>query len=764
MTSDGPQRDDVRAKVTGQADFCGDLRMPGMLHGFIVRSSHPHARFDFVDVTTAKNGVGVVAVIVAADLVGLEVMFGNIVRDRPILASDVVRFEGEPIAIVVADSLRNARAAAGAVHIGYSGLPVVSSADQALTGSVAIHGGPSEAGGISAISVEPDFGLNICHKHRRLRGDVDDLPDDAIVLEGTYRFPAVYQYALEPHTAIAHHTGDALEVWSSAQHPYSVRRELARIFGLDLAAVRVAVPYIGGGFGSKSWTKIEPLAAAASWRVGAPVRIALEVREAMRTSRRHSASVTVRTAFATSGELLARRVRATFDTGAYTDNGPQVIVTALDAAVAPYHIPAYDLESVAVFTNTPPAGSMRAIGAPQVHWGCELQMDRAAEILGLSPVEIRRRNVVGRDQIVFDGLKPADAELRDTIDLLETHIGDRSDHGGAVEGSVRGTGVSISMTGAGGSSVSVVWIRLHADGSLTLHAGSTELGQGSQVTLRSIASRGLGIPVGRIAMVASDSERSPYDQSTGASRTTTVAGRATLAAVDDLLRQLREIASQLSGEPMETIRFEDGSAHWSGGRADFPALVAHRFGSAAGELVGVGYSGARVATDSPFAHPIFWEISMGMADVSIDTETGEVSVDRYIGISDVGHPIHPLSLRGQEHGAIVMGLGHTLTESLVFEGGLLQNESLAEYRVPTLLDAPRSMIVDHVANADGPGPFGSRGAGEGAVVPVAGAVANAIRAALGAEPTELPLTPETVWRLARQARGDGLRGARPDTP
>jgi CO/xanthine dehydrogenase Mo-binding subunit len=756
-------RSDVLAKVTGEAKFTGDLRLPGMLHAAVVRSSQPHARLDFVDVATAMNGVGVVDIVVAEDLAELDAMYGNIVRDRPILASGRVRFEGEPIAIVVADTLPNARAAAAAVHVGYSELPVVATVEDALRGDTVLHDRRALPGGISGIAVDDDLARNVCHRHVRVRGDVDTLPEDALVIEGTYTFPAVYQYAMEPHTALADHTGAELEVWASSQHPYAVRRELARIFGMDLAAVRVAVPYIGGGFGSKSWTRIEPLAAVASWRVRAPVRLALEVREAMRTSRRHNATVEVRTAFAPTGEILSRRVRAVFDTGAYTDNGPQVVETSLDAAVAPYHVPAYDLESVAVFTNTPPAGSMRAIGTPQVNWGCELQMDRAARTLGIDPMEIRRRNLAPRGAMVFDGLRPVDAELKDSLDTLERLVrplpagdGAAAEAGGsAASGSrVRGRGMAVSMSGAGGSSVSVAWLRLHADGSLTLHVGATEMGQGSQVALTSIAARALGVPPERVRLVSSDSRDAPYDQSTGASRTTTVGGRAVQAAADDLVAQLRRAAARMADVEEDAVTFRDGLVTWDGGSADLPTIVRYLFGSPAGELVGVGYTGPRIGSAEPFSHPIFWEIAAGVVDVDIDVETGEVRVLRYGGVSDVGAAIHERSLRGQEQGAIVMGLGHTLSEDLRFDAGVLRNESLADYRVPTLLSMPVEFVVGHVENQDGPGPFGARGAGEGGVVPVAGAVANAVRDALGVEPDRLPLTSETVWRLAAQRRRD----------
>lgn len=743
-TSGAVPRSDAVDKVTGAARYTGDLRLPGMLHAALVRSSRPHARRSFVESSAARQAPGVVAVITAEDLEALDPWFGNIVLDRPVLAQDVVRFVGEPVAIVVADTPARARAAAAVVHVGYEDLPVVDSVESALEAALPIHQGPYRPGGISAIQVDPDLGRNIAHRHRRSRGDVDDLPDGALVLDDTFRFPAVYQYAMEPHTALARWDGEQLEVWSTAQHPFAVRRELARILGLDLAGVRVSAPYIGGGFGSKSWTKIEPLAAVASWVLQAPVRLALTMQEAMVTSRRHNAEVEVRSVFTPEGRLHARRVHARFDTGAYTDNGPQVIAVALDAAIAPYDVAAYDLDAVAVFTNTPPAGSMRAIGTPQVHWGCERHVDLAADRLGIDPLELRRRNLAPRGRHLFPRMTPVDADLASSLDLLEAALDD--DQEPPLPGRVRGRGVALAMTGAGGSPISTAWIRMHADGSVTVHAASTELGQGSRTALRQLVVRRLGLPVTRVGLVAGDTRSAPYDQSTGASRTTTVTGRALMMAVDDLLTQLRAIAADLGGVHEASVEVADGKATWPGGEADYADLVAHEFGSAGGELLGHGATGGgRLATFEP-GGPLFWEVAMSAADVEVDLETGQARVTRYVAVSDVGAVVHGPSIRGQETGAVVMGIGHTLSETLRFSEGQLITPDLASYHVPIATDAPFEIVTDHVANGDGPGPFGSRGIGEGAVVPVAASITNALRRALGVEVTRLPVTTEDLWR------------------
>jgi CO/xanthine dehydrogenase Mo-binding subunit len=744
---EAPQvRPDAYAKVTGEALFTGDLSLPDMLHLAVVRSPYPHARIRFIESSSAFNSADVVDVITFDDLRDLDPWFGNIAIDRPILAANTVRFEGEPVALVVATSQRAARAAAAAVHVGYEELPTVDTIDAGLAGYLPLHTTPARPGGISGIRVEAELEHNICHRHHRVRGDVDLIPEDALVLERTFQFPAVYQYALEPHTALARWNKGRLDVWSSAQHPYAVRRELARIFDLPLSSVRLAVPYVGGGFGSKSWTKIEPLVAVASWRVGAPVRLALRVSEAMRTSRRHNAEITVRSVFSPDGRLYARKVRALFDTGAYTDNGPQVVTSALDSSIAPYFVENFDLEAVAVFTNTPPAGSMRAIGAPQVNWGCEAQLDEAADMLGLTPFELRRRNLAAPGVHVFDGLTPVDANLHASLECLQEHVATSPALSVARSGSAVGRGMGMAMTGAGASPVSVAWIRLHADGSLTTHCGSTEIGQGSRVALRRIVARRLGVPDARVELVPSDSRSSPYDQSTGASRTTTVAGTAVLAAADDLLEQLRHIAADLADVRPGDVEVGSGCARWDGGAATYADLIVHYFGSPAGELLGRGYSGRRVPSSLGSTTPIFWEIALGSTDVEVDRLTGEVRVLRYTAVSDVGEPIHPPSVRGQECGAVMMGIGHTLFEEMHLDRGRLRDDSLAGYRVPSLADLPDEIVTAHVANQDGPGPFGARGVGEASVVPVAASIVNALYDATGVRFGVLPLTPERVWR------------------
>lgn len=746
------RRRDALEKVTGHALFAGDIHLPGMVHAEVIRSARPHAFITDVDTETAEGSAGVVCVVTASDLQSLDDLYGHVVIDRPILAGTVTRFVGEPIAIVVAESQLKARAAAQKVRVSYEDIDAVFDPREAMQGRVALHHDVPRPGLISSLRVDSDLSRNICHRASVQRGSLGDAMRSAsLVLKGTYTFPSVYQFSLEPHVALASFVDADLTVWSCAQHPFAIRRELARIFGLRLNQVSVSVPYIGGGFGGKSWTKVEPLASVASWISGRPVRLALDTAGAMHTTRRHSAEVTVETGFAGDGRILARKVRGLYDNGAYTDNGPTVVKSSVMPAIAPYSIGAYDVECLAVFTNKVPSGSMRSIGGPQMNWAVESQMDEAARELGVDPMALRERNFASEGDEIFDGMTPVDVRLQDSSEKLKAVC---PPHEALADVAMIGSGrgFAAAMTSAGGVPTTGAWVRLHADGSVTLHVGSTEMGQGSKTVLSLIVSRALDVPEHAVNIVMSDTRQTPYDHSTGASRTTTVTGSAVLAASEDLTSQLRSIASEFADVPEEHIELTAGHACWRGGAASYEELVSFWFGSpGAGELVGRGYSGRRVPGNPFRTRPIFWETSMGMADVRVDIDTGEVEVERFVVVSDVGLPLNPELVKGQEEGAVVMGLGHTLFESLYPSGSTNLDPSLSTYRVPMAGDRPDELITGHVANEDGPGPFGSRGVGEGAIVHVGAAIGNAVRRAAGIEIRHLPMTPESVWRAIRGA-------------
>ena len=354
------ERADGRLKLSGQAEFTGDIRLPGMLYGAVLHSPVAHARIRSIDTTAAEKADGVAAVLAGDDLSDIDPYYGHALRDRPVVAIGKVRFVGEPVAVVAAESQAAADAAVTLDRREHTtSCPIAASLETAAaprTPRWCTRSGPGRAAA-HGLGDLPDADGNMCYSYSFRRGDVDRaFAGAAVVVEGEYTFPAVYQYSMENHTTIAHWHGGELTLWSCCQHPFLVRQEIAVLFGLPLEAVRIIVPFLGGGFGSKSYTKMEPLTAAIARKAGRPVRILNAVHESMITTRRHNMTARMRTAAAADGTLLGRECRAWLDTGAYADNGPRVTATAGDAAPGPDRWQAVRVEANCVYTNTGPAG------------------------------------------------------------------------------------------------------------------------------------------------------------------------------------------------------------------------------------------------------------------------------------------------------------------------------------------------------------------------------------------------------------------------
>jgi len=741
-------RRDAWAKVTGRARYASDATMANMAWAAVVRSDRAHARIVAIDADEARRAPGVIGVITASDLGGLGRRFGHIVCDHPILAEGKVRYYGEPVAAVVAETPHEAADAAELVWIEYEDLPTLTTAAEALASEALIHeesyAGPERG----FLGIKPEAAAdNAAHRADLGWGDVDAaLADAAEVVETSARFPLVYGYAMETYNALADWQPDGLHVVSTAQHPLMVRKELARIFSLPLAAVRVEVPYIGGGYGSKSYTKLEPLAAAASWATGRPVRVDTDVEGAMHTTRADGAQVTVRTGFDSEGRICARDINIVFDTGAYADNSPLVLTKSVNRSFGPYRVPNLRVRGTAVYTNTTPASSYRGFGAPQGALAGELNMDMAADRLGIDPTELRRRNLLPPGGTIISGKRGLDADLGADLDAVAAEL---ERHAGADEPGVRrGRAVAVTASDAGASPISTAQVRMHADGSVTLLTSSTEMGQGSRTALAEIVARRMGVAADAVAVGQSDTLYTPFEWTTGASRTTTVVGLAVEAACEDLWRRLRVMAATSAGIDPGEATSHGGLVYAAGADLEPAAVIREWFGADAGEAVGIGVVRGDGATA---LLPPFWEIGAVGVEVAVDEATGEVAVEHLVTVGDVGRAIEPDLVKGQDLGAATQGLGIALWEEMVYEGEQLTNPNLIEYRVPRFTDMPRRITSLLAERGDGAGPYGAKGAGEGALNPVPAAVAAAVGRAVGAWPTELPLTPARVWALFKSA-------------
>jgi CO/xanthine dehydrogenase Mo-binding subunit len=704
---------------------------------------------------------GCVAVITAEDLIGrsrerrdapLFLRFGHIVPDHWILAREKVRYYGEPVAIVLAETPYAAYDAARLVDVDYVDLPPAMSAAEALRPDAPVvhehrYGRDPATSGDSAGDLSGRH-PNVAHQIDLCWGDpAAALAAAAIVVETTAHYPMLYAYAMEPYNAVAVFRDGRLEVTSPAQHPFQVARDLARVFGMPLSHVSVKVPYIGGGYGSKSYTKVEPLVAVAAWYAGRPVKLVLDVEESIYTTRADSADITVRSGFDRDGILISREFDIVLDSGAYADNSPQILNKTVNRCFGPYRVPHLRVHGRAVYTTTSPASSYRGLGAFQGNLAGETNMDQAAEKLGIDPFELRRRNLVSRGEALLPGGRPMDADLASDMALLRETL---TMHRPSRDGRLRGTGFGCSASDAGAVPASTAQVRILADGSVVLHTGATEMGQGSHTVLSQIVADELGVPLERISVAPVDTLTSPFERSTGASRTTAIVGTAVQQACRDALAKIQRMAADLANP---------GTAGSAAPQArpdghDFASVICAWFDPGCGQVVGTG---AVRRADRFGQLPAFWEIGMVGVQVAVDPDTGQVAVEHLVTVADAGKAINPAQVEGQDLGAATQGLGAALSEELVYDGPQVANANMVDYRVPRVADMPHRIDTLIVERGDGPGPHGAKGVGEGARNPVGGAIAAAVARATGTWPDRLPLTPERVWRLCRGGSAGGQR-------
>lgn len=757
-------RIDAVGKVTGRAEYAVDYQVPGCLHARVVRSQRAHARLAGVSKDAALAVPGCVAVIAAEDLAAMPrrrdggplfLRFGHVTPDHWILAHGKVRYYGEPVAVVVAETPYAAYDAAALVDVSYEDLPALMSPSEALKpGAPTIHEdrytGDSIMPGTGSGEEAGDWPPNIAYQSELSWGDAPAaLESAAVVTESTTHYPMLYAYAMEPYNAVAAFRDGTLEITSCAQHPFQVERDLARVFGLSLSRVRVRVPYIGGGYGSKSYTKIEPLTALAAWHTRRPVKLVLDVEESIYTTRADAADVTVRSGFNRDGTLVARLFDITLDTGAYVDNSAQVLEKSVNRCFGPYRIPHLQVTARAVYTTTSPASSYRGFGAFHCSFAGETNMDLAAAELGIDPFELRRQNLVDRGEELLPGRRPMDTDLAADLDVMRETITSYRPSGGRL---LRGTGIGCTASDAGALPSSTAQVRILSDGSVVLHTGATEMGQGSHTVLCQIVAEELGVPLDAVRLAPPDTLSSPFERTTGASRTTTIVGTAVQRACQDALGKISEMTTEIDGPGIPDG--ENPDAPVIRGSAGFAAVIRAWFGPGGGEVTGLGV----VRRSGTLAQlPPFWEVGMVGVQVAIDPDTGQLDVEHLVTVGDVGKALNPAQAEGQDLGAATQGLGGALWEELIYDGQQIANPNIIEYRVPRITDMPGRIDTVLIERGDGPGPYGSKGIGEGARGPVGGAVASAVARATGTWPDRLPLTPERIWRLCQEGKTGSAR-------
>lgn len=747
-------RNDYLEKVTGAAQFASDLVVPGMLHGRILRSTVPHGRIRRIDISAALAMPGVVAILTGADLANLpggSPYWGLALKDRPVIAIDRVRYVGDPIAAIAAVDEFSAEEALDAILVDIEPLPHVTSSEEAMhAGAPILHDSMTPLGDFYFRGkATPVPGSNVFQDYAYESGNPEQAFAQAHrVFEDSFRFPMVFHYAMEPHVVIADCRDDSLELWSCGQTPTAVQRVCSDLFGIALAQVRVHSPYVGGGFGGKASVKIDPLVAALSWKAKRPVRVCLSIQESMLTCRRLSADITLKTAVDADGKLLAKSVKVVMNGGAYADTGPAVAIKAAIRAIGPYRIPNLKLEARAVYTNTVPGAAFRSIGGPQGVWATESQMDIMAAALGLDPLEFRLANMVEKGEPIKADLRPLDvdlkAALRQAADAMTALAG--------ADNPQRARGMAIAATDPGIMPIGSAIVRLKADGSVRILADTVEIGQGTRGVQRLVAAAALRQPLHRVTAAEPDTEHAPYDWGTGASRSTVITGLAVELACADVVKQVKQMAVDVFGGDESAWELQEEGVVGPQGSFSLRELLRRFQGIDSGEFIGVGRVTPKTRQGDFAIAPLFWETAAGMCEIEVDEGTGAIKLARYVSAADVGRVINRKAAEGQDEGAAVMGLGHALSEQYVYEDGQLINGTLFDYHVPTLDESPDDMLTLLLESGDGPGPGGARGMGEGAILPVAPAIANALAKSHGIRIRELPLTPERVWRALQEAK------------
>ncbi len=742
-----PKRDGAD-KVTGRTRYLHDLELPRLAHGKILRARHPHARIVRLDTARAAALPGVLAVIAGRDVAQQPFGFA---KDQLALKPDTVRCVRDEVAAVAAETAAIAEAALDLIEVEYAELPSVFDPLAALLpGAPLVHEGRAT-------------------NHTDLRyqftyGDVEGAFTTAVaVVEGEYRLNFVTPACLGTMVAIADWDPEGrLTMWSATQVPFLYQRDLAQALGISGDRVRVLQPPVGGNFGrGLDLYPIDIIAALLARRARRPVKIEFErVEEFIACPTREPCTIRLRTAADAAGRLLARDCHVVIDNGAYVSWGSTTPYVMLSTVAGLYRCPAVRFDTTIAYTNNPYSGSMRGYGNLESTFAVESQMDDLAERLDLDRLEIRRRNATRPGDANPQGFLIGSCAMPECLDAL-------ADAARGVPppapGCKRGVGYAGMFHVGGGARIyrsdgCGAIVKLDDFGRVSLVTGATEIGQGSETVLAMIVAETLGVPLERVDVVNSDTTIKPWDVGAHASRTTFVAGNAARLAAEKLRAQLLAMAADELEAPVERLRIAGGwiFVHDEPGRRipyDRAARAGHLREHGQTLVAEAFYDPPTEMLDKDLRGNVSATYGFAAQAVVLDVEeaTGAIRVRRVVSAHDVGRALNPLAAEGQIHGGIHMGLGYALSERLVVREGQILTASFMDYAILKADDMPE-LVVHLLEAGDAEGPFGAKGLGESGVIPVAAAVANAVKDAIGVRFTELPITPAAVHAALERGR------------
>lgn len=753
-------------KVTGQAKYVDDMKMARMLYAQVKRSPYAHARILSIDTSEAEKLPGVKSVITGEYY---KKRGGLYLEDKNFLAVGTAKFRGEAVAAVAAETLEIAQQAVDLIKVEYEELPAVTNAIEGMKPDAPIiH--PDLGSYKVAPIFHPIAGTNISHHFKLRKGDVEKgFAESDYVTEHTYYVPHVQHVPIEPHVAVAQYEADGkLTVWASCQSPFAVRQALAASFDLPLNKVRVISPYVGGGFGAKAGTTLEGIVIPLSMlNCGRPVKLNYTREEEFEDSYvRQGVHIKIKTGVRKDGKILAEKVEYIWDAGAYTEYGVNIVKAAGLAALGPYDIPNAWADSYCVYTNHPVGGPYRGFGMCEIHFGLEQNLDAVAHEIGISEVEIRRINGLRAGGITGTGQVLEDSGYQD---CLETVIKEMDYDTPSVSPSptkVRAKGIAGGWKSPSMPTdvASAAIIRMNEDGTFFLMTSGQDIGQGSDTALTQIAAEVLSVDPSKITIRTGDTDHTPYEWQTVASRTTYCAGNAVKLAAEDACDEILDLAQIKMGYGKRDLELRDGFVvHKMHPEIKVPistfalGLTMPDASGIHGPLIGKG--SFVVPNNMGFDHetgqgtkPVaFWTMGVNGAEVEIDTETGEIRVLKMVSCFDPGKVINPKLYDAQVEGAMVQALGTALFEELKLKDGKVLNKSFVDYKIPTADDMPE-MVIKVAEHAEPTGPFGARGIGEPVMVPGAPAIANAIANALGVRFYRMPITADDVLKALKEKK------------
>jgi len=724
-------------KVSGRTLYAADVNLPGTLWAKILRSPHPHARILNIDVSKAQRIRGVKAILTGSQVQGH--LIGKQIRDMPVLCWDRVRFVGDRVAAVAAESVDAAQEAVNVIDVDYESLAAVFDPLEAMQPSAPrLHDDVTVYDGGPKDKLAPDLHNGLTRLAYK-KGDVEKGFREAdLVLEHVFHIPGRHQGYLEPHAALVAIDPDGrIQVWISAKNPFGVRSQLAKCLQLPEERIRINVVNVGGEFGGKGDGIDLPIAYFLSQRTGRPVKIVMTYAEELSASNpAHPTVITVRSGVKRDGRIVARKLRAVHASGAYGALKSNASLATWHYAGGQYRIDNADIEYLQIYTNTVPGGYYRSPGAVATAFAIDSHTDLIAKELGMDAAEFRMKNFLGEGEEDAVGHRLYNVRFREVLQAAMDAVGWKK----AKRRANVGRGIALSGRHISGGDTGVV-LTAEPDGSFTIVSPSVDQGSGTHTILRQLVADQMNVAIEQVRVIVGDTDSAPRDGGMRASRMTYVAGQAIMQACETLRKNLLDQAARMLECGAEEIEFDGGKFYL---RQDpGQQLTLRRVVAQATEHLQV-----TVYEDYPYPEDISY-ICAQVAEVEVDPETGSVQVRRVVSAHDVGTIINPIAHQGQIDGATIMGMGQGVMEELVMDEGKVTNNNLGDYKMPTIRDIPELKTV-LVKSTGGVGPLDSKPIGEFANNGPPAAIANAVADAVGVRLFELPVKAEKIYQALKQ--------------